>query len=117
MSSSSLNIIVAGGGICGLSCAMALRRSGHNVKILERSQFSNEVGAAITLPPNAVQILQSWNLDFQKARIIKFERMEVMTGEGDSISKLGQYEFAGYEKAFGGPYLLAHRVGLHEAPK
>lgn len=117
MSSSALKIVIAGGGICGLSCAIALRRSGHDVKILERSQFSNEVGAAITLPPNAVRILQSWDLDFQKARITKFERMEVVTGEGDSISKLGQYEFAGYEKAFGSPYFLAHRVDLHEALK
>ncbi len=120
MSSSALKIVIAGGGICGLSCAIALRRTGHDVKILKRSQFSNEVGAAITLPPNAVRILQSWNLDFQKARIIKFERMEVVTGEGDSrdsISKLSQYEFGGYEKAFGSPYYLAHRVDLHEALK
>lgn len=115
MSSSSLDILIAGGGICGLSCAIALRRSGHSVRILERSQYCNEVGAAITLPPNAVRILQSWNLDFQKARMIDFESMEVVTGEGESVSKLGNYDFTGFEKAFGSPYLLSHRVDLHEA--
>ena len=115
MNDSSLDIVIAGGGICGLSCAIALRRSGHSVRILERSQFSNEVGAAITLPPNAVRILRSWNLDFPKARMIKFESMDVVTGEGDSISKLGHYDFSGFEDAFGSPYLLSHRVDLHEA--
>ena len=115
MNDSSLDIVVAGGGICGLSCAIALRRSGHSVQILERSQFSNEVGAAITLPPNAVRILRSWNLDFPKARMIKFESMDVVTGEGDSISKLGHYDFSGFEDTFGSPYLLSHRVDLHEA--
>lgn len=112
MNPSSLNILIAGG---GLSCAIALRRSGHKVRILERSQFTNEVGAAITLPPNAVRILQSWDLDFRKARMIKFESMEVVSGEGDSISKLGHYDFSGFEKAFGSPYMLSHRIDLHEA--
>ena len=116
MDTSPLNILIAGGGICGLSCAIALRRSGHNVRILERSQFSsNEVGAAITLPPNAVRILESWNLDFRTARMIRFEKMTVVTGEGASIAELEQYDFSNLDKAFGSPYLLSHRVDLHEA--
>ena len=117
MSPSSLKVLVAGGGISGLSCAIALRRSGHEVKILARSQFSNEIGAAITIPPNASRILQSWNLDFRKARMIKFEAMEVVTGQGDSFSLLDKYDYSGFENVFGSPYLLSHRVDLHEALK
>lgn len=115
MASTTLDVLIAGGGIGGLSCAIALRRSGHTVRILERSQFSNEVGAAITIPPNASRVLQSWNLDFAKARMIKFRGMEYMTGEGDTISKLGQTDFSGFGELFGAPYLLSHRVDLHEA--
>ena len=115
MNASNLDILIAGGGICGLACAIALRRSGHSIRILERSQFSNEVGAAITLPPNAVRILESWNLDFHKARMNRFERMAIATGEGESITQLGEYVFSSFDKAFGSPYLLSHRVDLHEA--
>ena len=115
MSTASLDILIAGGGICGLSCAIALRRSGHTVRVLERSQFANEVGAAITIPPNASRVLQSWGLDFKKARMIKFERMEILSAESDADSIFGQSEFSGFEKAFGAPYLLSHRVDLHEA--
>ncbi|KAI0165905.1 hypothetical protein GGR57DRAFT_497369 [Xylariaceae sp. FL1272] len=44
---------VAGAGIVGLSAASALRRAGLDVEVFERSRFSNEIGAAITVPPNA----------------------------------------------------------------
>ena len=47
--------------------------------------------------------------------MIRFEKMAIVTGEGDSISKLDQYDFASFDKAFGSPYLLSHRVDLHEA--
>lgn len=115
MTSTTLDIIIAGGGICGLSCAVALRRSGHTVRVLERSQFSDEVGAAITIPPNASRVLQSWNLDFAKARMIKFQGVEYVTGEGDTISTLSHTEFSGYDEMFRAPYMLSHRVDLHEA--
>ena len=115
MSTAPLDILIAGGGICGLSCAIALRRSGHSVRVLERSQFSNEVGAAITIPPNASRVLQSWDLDFKKARMIKFVRVETVSGESGTNSVFGQSEFPDFEKAFGAPYLLSHRVDLHEA--
>lgn len=115
MAPTTLNVLIAGGGICGLSCAIALRRSGHTVRILERSQFSDEVGAAITIPPNASRVLQSWNIDFAKARMIQFYGVEYMTGEGDTISKIGQTDFSGFGEVFGAPYLLSHRVDLHQA--
>ena len=114
MGSSSLDILIVGGGICGLSCAIALRRSNHAVRILERSQFKDEVGAAITIPPNASRVLQSWNLDFRKAQMIKFEGVELVSGEGVTLSR---FDFSGAEKTFGAPYLLSHRVDLHEALK
>ena len=114
MGSSSLDILIVGGGICGLSCAIALRRSNHTVRILERSHFKDEVGAAITIPPNASRVLQSWNLDFRKAQMITFEGVELVSGEGVTLSR---FDFSGAEKQFGAPYLLSHRVDLHEALK
>lgn len=114
MGSSSLDILIVGGGICGLSCAIALRRSNHTVRILERSQFKDEVGAAITIPPNASRVLQSWNLDFRKAQMITFEGVELLSGEGVMLFRS---DFSGAEKKFGAPYLLSHRVDLHEALK
>ena len=115
MSSQPLDILIVGGGICGLSCAIALRRSGHTTRILERSQFTNEVGAAITIPPNATRVLRSWDLDFRASRMIPFNGIEFVAGESDTLSQTRQADFSSFENNFGAPYLLSHRVDLHEA--
>ena len=119
MTTTSLDILIAGGGICGLSCAIALRRAGHTVRVLERSQFANEVGAAVTVPPNASRVLQSWDFDFHAARMIKFYGVDFVAGEagGDTLTKVGELEFSDFEERFGAPYFLSHRVDLHEALK
>lgn len=36
-------------------------------QIYERSKFSNEVGAAIHVCPNAARILSQWQFDFERA--------------------------------------------------
>lgn len=55
--------IVVGAGIAGLSATVALRRAGWDVTVLERSRFKNEIGAAITVPPNATMVLDRWGFD------------------------------------------------------
>ncbi|KAI5924858.1 hypothetical protein F4810DRAFT_661692 [Camillea tinctor] len=54
---------IIGGGIGGLSTAIALRRAGVNVEIFEKSTYSNESGNAIYITPNAGRILDKWGLN------------------------------------------------------
>ena len=42
-----LNVGVIGGGIGGMSVAIALRRAGHDVSIYERNDYAGEVGASV----------------------------------------------------------------------
>ena len=51
---SSLNVAICGGGIGGLSAAIALRQAGHGVTVFEKTRAFNRVGADINLTPNAV---------------------------------------------------------------
>ena len=56
-------IIIVGGGIAGLAAAIALRKNNRHITILEQSRLSTEIGATISLQPNATRILQqSWGL-------------------------------------------------------
>ncbi|WP_460525645.1 FAD-dependent monooxygenase [Flindersiella endophytica] len=54
--------IVAGAGIGGLTAAIALQRSGWQVTVLERAPEIAEVGAGLSLWPNAVRALESLGL-------------------------------------------------------
>lgn len=57
-----MRIVIAGGGIGGLTAAIVLRRGGHDVEIVERSAAFGEVGAGINISPNAVRVLHELGL-------------------------------------------------------
>lgn len=56
-------IIIAGGGIGGLSAALSLRSLGVDVVVFEQAQEIAEVGAGINFSPAAVDFLKGLGLD------------------------------------------------------
>ena len=63
-SPTQFQIIIVGGGIAGLAAAIALRKENRQITILEQSRLTTEIGATISLQPNATRILQqSWGLN------------------------------------------------------
>jgi salicylate hydroxylase len=54
----SMRVLVVGGGIGGLSAALALRFAGAKVRVYEQAAELGEVGAGVGLFPNSIRILQ-----------------------------------------------------------
>lgn len=56
-------ILIVGGGIAGMAAAIALRGPNREITVLEQSRSNTEIGATISLQPNATRILQhTWKL-------------------------------------------------------
>ncbi len=62
MNLKDLEITVAGGGIGGLTAALALRRRGARVTVLEQAPEITEVGAGLQISPNGVAVLRALGL-------------------------------------------------------
>lgn len=57
-----LRIVVAGAGIAGLAAAVAFRKAGHEVMVLERSPSLGTVGAGILVQANGLLVLDALGL-------------------------------------------------------
>ncbi|WP_127141599.1 FAD-dependent monooxygenase [Flagellimonas marinaquae] len=57
-----MRITIIGGGITGLTTALALKKVGFQCEVFEKAREINEVGAGIWVQPNALKILDWLNL-------------------------------------------------------
>src|SRR5882672_4951266 len=104
-------IVIAGGGIGGLSAALALAKRGMPSLVLEQAAEFKEVGAGIQLGPNCWRALRELGVEDAAKKIAVFPEALVMM---DSISseQVVSIPLGGFEKRFGAPYALAHRADL-----
>ena len=110
---SSLPVIVAGGGIGGLAAALALVRQGFQVQVLEQAPEIGEIGAGIQLGPNAFHAFDALGVgDKARGRAVYTDYM-VMHDAIDEY-QVGKIETGeAFRKRFGNPYAVIHRVDVH----
>ncbi|KAF3384696.1 FAD-dependent urate hydroxylase [Penicillium rolfsii] len=109
----ALRVIVVGAGIGGLTAAIAFRKQGHEVTLLERSRFAQELGAALHLAPNCNGILKRLGIFAES-----FGANETLQiAEYDAINGGLKHKIPIKSDFFKHKWLLAHRVRLHEALK
>jgi len=106
-----LRIAIIGAGIAGLTSAIALRRAGHAVTVYERSSFKNEIGAAISMPPNATRILDRWAFDWAAARA--GPKLQIRIADATSLAVVHCDSFEDVECEYGSKWWTCHRVDLH----
>lgn len=104
--------IVVGGGIGGLTCALALSRAGHSVRLYEQAPAFGEIGAGIMLTPNATRVLRHFGLgpaldsSGMRPPASRYRRF-------DDAALMGDAPLADVmESTYGAPYLHVHRSDL-----
>jgi 2-polyprenyl-6-methoxyphenol hydroxylase-like FAD-dependent oxidoreductase len=105
-------ILVVGGGIAGMSAALALARGGRRVHLLEKAAEFTEIGAGLQLAPNALRVLERLGIlaEIKKCAVFppNFVLLDINTGTPLQVVTLGE----SFEKAFSFPYIVMHRSDL-----
>jgi 2-polyprenyl-6-methoxyphenol hydroxylase-like FAD-dependent oxidoreductase len=107
-----LRIILIGGGLAGLAAGIALSRRGFEIRIFDQSNEIKEVGAGITMTPNAVKILRALGLEVAAARC-GVEPDAIVTRDRRSGAELSRLPAkGGTATRYGADTLLIHRADL-----
>lgn len=107
-------VIVAGAGVGGLTAAIALARRGFEVEVLEQRPSVQEVGASLSMGPNAVRLLDELGLGAAiRAKGAVPDAVDLLRWEDGRLlhrTELGDR----MEEHFGAPQLDFFRPELHD---
>lgn len=109
------HVIIAGGGIAGLTASLALARAGLRSTVFEQAERLEETGAGIQLSPNATRILIALGLrDHLEPLVMVPQALRVMSGaSGREIVRIPFGPVT--ERRYGAPYWVVHRADLQAA--
>jgi 2-polyprenyl-6-methoxyphenol hydroxylase-like FAD-dependent oxidoreductase len=107
-------IIIVGGGLGGLTTALALGRAGRPVRILEQAPEFGAIGYGIQLGPNVIPMFD--RLGVTDAVLAKGDVPDACimldAYSGDEIARIPLG--ASFRARFRHPYVIIHRVDLHQ---
>lgn len=110
-----LNIGICGGGVGGLTAAIALAANGHSVTVHEQARAFARIGADVNLTPNAVHALDRLGLGETLRETAARPRFRISRtwDTGEETSRLPMGDEA--ERKYGAPQLTIHRGDLLRA--
>jgi salicylate hydroxylase len=106
-------ILIAGGGIAGLTAALALEQRGFAVTVFERAPKLQSEGAGLQLSPNATRLLGRLKvLQRLAAGAVQVRRIDLMSGDAKTLLSL---DVSASNQRWGAPYMAVHRADLAAA--
>ncbi|HEY5065242.1 MAG TPA: 3-hydroxybenzoate 6-monooxygenase [Xanthobacteraceae bacterium] len=108
-------VIIVGGGIGGLSAALALERKGIPSQLVEQAPEFKEIGAGIQLGPNVFRMFDVLGLTAAVSALAVFPNNLIMLDSvsGEEVTRIPLGD--AFRKKFTHPYALIHRADLHKA--
>ncbi|MFN7922348.1 MAG: FAD-dependent monooxygenase [Bryobacteraceae bacterium] len=104
-----MRVIIVGGGIGGLTAAIALRARGIEAAVFERAQGAADVGAGISLWPNAMKALRKLGVEGLDAIGLANIEGAVRNQSGRVLARTSARDM---ESKLGGGMIVFHRAEL-----
>jgi 3-hydroxybenzoate 6-monooxygenase len=106
-------IIIVGGGLGGLTTALALARQGQAVSVLEGAPSFGAIGYGIQFGPNVFHVLDRLGLSAAVIEKADFPPAAVMIDalDGHEVTRLSTGP--AFRSRFKHPYIVIHRIDLH----
>ncbi|KAH9939410.1 FAD/NAD-P-binding domain-containing protein [Epithele typhae] len=114
----SIDFVIAGGSLCGLSAAIALRRVGHNVVVVDRTSpyEPTKFDSGIRLPPNSTKHYYRWGLkDRLQSHAVSVKSQGTLFASFHSGSIVGEHSWeSSILEELGGDTLFMHYTQLRK---
>ena len=113
----ALKLLIVGGGIGGLTAALACADAGHDVILFEQAEEFSEVGAGLQIPPNAMKVLTALGAAGRVSRdAVRPLSLRMRYGVAAQDRMIFDVPLgAPAEQRWGAPYLHIHRADYIEA--
>ncbi|MBU2993629.1 FAD-dependent monooxygenase [Octadecabacter sp. 1_MG-2023] len=103
------HVSIVGGGIGGLTCALAFARSGARVDVHEQAPEIGEVGAGIQITPNGARVFEALGLDGAAVEAASIKSKAVLPMDGLTGRQITRFDLTSLD---GPAYRFYHRASL-----
>jgi salicylate hydroxylase len=113
MATNAHEILISGAGLGGLTAALALQSKGFKVRVLEQAPALGDIGAGITLAPNATRVLDALGLEQELAAVGTVPSKQAVKHfrSGDVLVAINRQDNS--KERYGAAYYVAHRADVH----
>src|ERR1700744_1216030 len=106
-------LLIVGGGLGGLTTALALARRGRTVRVLEGATEFGAIGYGIQFGPNVFHVLDRIGVGEQVQAAADPPTAVVMLDALDGKELVRMATGAAFRARFKYPYIVIHRIDLH----
>lgn len=109
----AVDVLIVGGGLCGLAVAISVALSGHRATVFEAFETTHPFGSGLYIPPNGTRLLSRWGLnDILEPVLTAPQTSQIHNLDGGLLASRGDNYDEEILRRYHLPLWTLHRVDL-----